>query len=208
MSLSLRETPTRSVCGVGSNLVLQLALAREKGSRRIRRWHVVLATEQVVMLDGHPQQAGLFIASPLHSLLAVVRGGVVGRITKLEAELTRTDEVVPALGLLIGRVVPRRETGGVDETTERVTGQVRSVRVELSSAIVCSEVDGALVEQADDLDVCGGFHEPRHISIGGSRYYVRVECGMGRKGTVETHLNSSERTRWKDTRSVSRSGAL
>lgn len=204
MSLSLRETPTRSVCGVACSSPSQ----ERKAPGAYAAGMLYLQPSKSQMLDGHPQQAGLFIASPLHSLLAVVRGGVVGRITKLEAELTRTDEVVPALGLLIGRVVPRRETGGVDETTERVTGQVRSVRVELSSAIVCSEVDGALVEQADDLDVCGGFHEPRHISIGGSRYYVRVECGMGRKGTVETHLNSSERTRWKDTRSVSRSGAL
>lgn len=99
------------------------------------------------------------------TLLAIVLGvsGVV-RITKLEAKLTGSDKIVPALRLLIRLVVPAGHPSRVHETAKRVAGQICPVRIELATTVIRGEIERGLVEQADNLNVCSRLHELRGIS--------------------------------------------
>jgi hypothetical protein len=137
----LRPGDSLSVSGVSTNNVLEFTLAASELVICVRVRHVVFASNKIV------------------DVLAVIRSGD-GRVAELDAEGSTTDEVVPLNSLEFGAVaLSTRETGTVDESTERVSSQISTVRIELSSRIVRLETKSAVLDVPSDLDVSTCFHE-------------------------------------------------
>jgi hypothetical protein len=88
-------------------------------------------------------------------VLAVVGGVSTCGVASLEAESSSTHEVVPFDGLGVA-VTPGV---GEEESTERVTTLIGTVRVEFTSRVISGDVDELLLDEAGDLDVVGGLHE-------------------------------------------------
>lgn len=89
--------------------------------------------------------------------LLVLAGGIAGFYT----ETVATHEICPVNNLLV-RVVVTTVAGervGVHETAKRVTAQIGTVRVQLASVIISSNVDLGLVNKTGNLDVVGGLDE-------------------------------------------------
>ena len=86
--------------------------------------------------------------------------------------------LVPFLCLLVSGLVGRPSVGE-DETSERVTTLVGTMGVHLSSTVISLEVDLALINVTNDLNVVGGLHE----------------------------LNTSDRTSWDKAGTMARLGA-
>jgi len=122
--------------GVDTGEVLVLTLARLEDAVDIGSGGVVLAADTV------------------KDVLAKVLGVGAFGVACLEAENVAAHEVVPLLDLHV-----RAKGVGEYETSERVTALVSTVRVHLSSTVICLEVDLGLVNVADDLDVVRGLHE-------------------------------------------------
>ena len=110
---------------------------------------------------------GIISASDtVENVLTVVSGVGTGGITNLEAENASPHEVMPFDDLLIVGVAAG-PSGGVDETTKRVTTEVSAVGVELSSIVVSGEVDEGLVDETNDLDVVRSLHKLNTLKSAG-----------------------------------------
>jgi hypothetical protein len=114
-------------------------------------------------------------------MLAEVSSVGARRIADLETESVTAHEVVPLDDLLIAVVVAARPSSGVNETTERVTTEIGTVGVKLSSEVIGLEVDEGLVDKTDDLDVVWGPHEleTRKCTSGDE---TRAMTGLGAPG--------------------------
>jgi len=137
----LRPCEGLSTRGISANDILELTLAAGKLAVSVRRRHVVTASQKI------------------DTILAIVRCGH-RRVTELDAECSGSDEVVPACYLGQGRVVlGSRQATRVDESTKRITSQISTVRVKLTSSVVGQKTNTSLSDMTSYLNIGAGLHE-------------------------------------------------
>jgi hypothetical protein len=120
----------------------------------------------------------VFASDTIVDMFAEVSGVGTSRVASLETELATTHEVMPLNDLLVS-VVVARPGGGVEETTEGIATKVGTVRVKLSSEVICRYIDEGLVNETDDLDIVGG---PRELNT--------FESTSGDETTAMTRLGT------------------
>jgi len=148
--------------GVDAREVLVVTLAGLESTVLGSVWRVVGASDTVV------------------NMLAVASSVGASRVASLKTESIAAHEVVPLDDLLVGAVVTG-PSGGVEETAERVTTEIGTVGIELSSKVIRLEVDEGLVDKTNDLDVVWGPHELNTLK-GTSGDETRAMAGLGAPG--------------------------
>ena len=148
----------------------------------VNSWEVLvctLARLECTILGGVGGVVGA--SNTVVNVLAVVGSVRTSWVTNLEAENATAHEIVPLDDLLEAVVVSARPTGGVDETSERVTTEVGAVRVQFSSRIVGLKVDQRLVDETNDLEIVRSLHKLNTLE-GTSGDQTSAITGLGAPG--------------------------
>lgn len=127
--------------GVDAGEVLVVAFARLKRAVPGVVWRIVGTSNTV------------------EDVLAEVPGVGASGVTGLEAKEVSAVEVVPLDDLFEVALVVTTPRIREDQTTERVSSEIGTMRVHLPSIVVRGEVGLCLVNKPDDLDVVGGPHK-------------------------------------------------
>jgi hypothetical protein len=162
-TLGLAVSDGLAILDVGSGEVLDITLALFEDTILGVVGNIVVAANSVV------------------DVLAVVPVVGVGRVASLEAEAVATEEQVP-LDDLSGVAV---ESIGEEETTHRVTTEISTVGVHLSSPVTLENVDLGLVDEADSLDVGLGL-DPLNTGQGVGGNETRAVSGLGAPSDHDT----------------------
>jgi len=130
---------TGSIC-INARIVLIITLARCKAA--------VLSVVRGIVKA----------ADTIKDVLAKVCSMCTCGIASLQAKGTTTHEIVPFNDLLICAVVaaPRSR---VEETSERITSEVGTVGIQLTTKVVRRQIDLSLVNKTNNLDVVRSPHE-------------------------------------------------
>jgi len=99
------------------------------------------------------------------------------RITGFETELIATNKVVPFNHLLVGAVATA-PCVGVNKSTQRVAPEICAMRIQFTSIVTVFNVDPALIEVTDKLDIILGLYPLKtcHCAFG---YQAGTVSGFG-----------------------------
>jgi hypothetical protein len=119
----------------------------------------------------------------IEDVLAEICSMCASRVTSLETESMATHEVMPFNDLL-EVVGVTAESIGIEETTERVTTEISTMRVEFTSCVRILQVNLGLINEADNLNVVGSPHELNALE-GASREDTGAVTGLGAPGNLK-----------------------
>jgi len=97
-------------------------------------------------------------ANTIEDMFAVMSSIGTSRVTSLETERVATDKVVPFNHLSV-RVVATAKCVAVNESTQWVAPEICAMGIQFTSPVTSGNVELGLINETDNLDIIGRFHE-------------------------------------------------